>query len=362
MGSQVGTTMARTTLTLVITIALWALVDGKGVESPREIEMRSNAEVVRSLALATDRNMQSWWVTYNNTIDFYNLIKNNTICQNHTLNTIELDHLESQLANIISVWEDKGEQLAMFYAILANVTFNATGLFDDFIDWYNQQYAKFLVENATLTWEEENIENLKSEVDDKVCPCQWTDWTNYTSCWSPDYEDDCKTKTNPGLMNTPIWDYPTQNRSRDIEWPARNGGANCTGPDFEVENCTTLDPCPIDCVWSEWSEFGTCYPNCGPGLKNRTRYFAVDPEFNGADNCTMGADDDIETFNSTMNTIVTYDTEDCNYMDDLENQVDAQISLIQQLAEQLKNNSIDYIDIIPLNDSLRLDGYLPIAP
>merc|ERR1711915_1091251 len=119
------------------------------------------------------------------------------------------------------------------------------------------QYAKYLVENATLTWEEENIENLKSEVEDKVCPCQWTSWTNYTSCWSPDYEDDCKTKTN------------------------------CTGPDFEVENCTTLDPCPIDCVWSEWSEFGTCYPNCGPGLKNRTRYFAVDPEFNGADNCTM---------------------------------------------------------------------------
>ena len=75
-------------------------VHGKGVESPREIEMRSNAEVVRSLALATDRNMQSWWVTYNNSIDAYNLHKNNTICQNHTLNTMELDDLEDDLGNV----------------------------------------------------------------------------------------------------------------------------------------------------------------------------------------------------------------------------------------------------------------------
>ena len=172
--------MARATLTLVIAIALWASVDGEGVESPREAEMRSNVEVMRSLALATDRNMQSWWVTYNNSIAAYNLHKNDTICQNHTLNTKELDDLEFDLGNIKEVWADKGVQLAKFYAILSNVTFNATGLFDDFIDWYNEQYAQFLVENGTLAWEEDNIENLKSEAEDKVCPCQWTDWTNYT--------------------------------------------------------------------------------------------------------------------------------------------------------------------------------------
>jgi len=190
-----------------------------------------------------------------------------------------------------------------------------------------------------------------------------TSWTNYTSCWSPDYEDDCKTKTNPGPANVPIWDYPTQNRSRDIEWPARNGGTNCTGPDFEVENCTTLDPCPIDCVWSEWSEFGPCYPECGPGGKVRYRYFAVDPEFAGADNCTMGPDDEDVTYDDLWyNTTMTYDHEDCNYTDDLESQVSAQIDIIQELAERLRDTLVDYIDIIPLNHSLRLDGFLPTNP
>ena len=56
---------------------------------------------------------------------------------------------------------------------------------------------------------------------------------------------------------------------------AVNGGAECEYEDGAVQACE-MDPCPIDCEWSEWSE---CDADCGPGTQ--TREIVVQAEWGG---------------------------------------------------------------------------------
>merc|ERR1719172_441896 len=49
---------------------------------------------------------------------------------------------------------------------------------------------------------------------------------------------------------------------------------------IEVEPCN-LQPCPIDCVVDEWSEYGLCTKDCGGGIQTRVRKALTDAEHGG---------------------------------------------------------------------------------
>ncbi len=38
---------------------------------------------------------------------------------------------------------------------------------------------------------------------------------------------------------------------------------------------------PVDCVWSNWSQFSECSQTCGTGIKTRTRIVKTLNSFNG---------------------------------------------------------------------------------
>merc|ERR1719301_251660 len=67
--------------------------------------------------------------------------------------------------------------------------------------------------------------------------------------------------------------------TREIISPARAGGAEC-GVLLEKESCN-MQPCPIDCVVGEWSEYGMCSAPCGGGIQTRVRQPLTDAEHGG---------------------------------------------------------------------------------
>eukprot|EP01060_Flectonema_neradi_P009550 TRINITY_DN167_c0_g1_i1.p2 TRINITY_DN167_c0_g1~~TRINITY_DN167_c0_g1_i1.p2 ORF type:complete len:582 (+),score=135.94 TRINITY_DN167_c0_g1_i1:1589-3334(+) len=90
--------------------------------------------------------------------------------------------------------------------------------------------------------------------------CEVSEW----SSWS-----DCDATCGGG----------SQTRTRTITVDPVGNGAAC--PDLsETQSCNT-DPCPIHCVVSEWSDWGTCSVPCGTGIRARTRTVLVDPQFGG---------------------------------------------------------------------------------
>lgn len=72
----------------------------------------------------------------------------------------------------------------------------------------------------------------------------------------------------------------TQTRTRTVVTPAANGGAAC--PVLEEMQSCNEQPCPVDCVVSDWSEWGTCSATCGGGTQTRTRTVVTPAAFGGA--------------------------------------------------------------------------------
>merc|ERR1719487_3227282 len=67
--------------------------------------------------------------------------------------------------------------------------------------------------------------------------------------------------------------------TREVVTPASNGGAECPIM-IEKEPCN-MQPCPIDCVVDEWSEFGACSKDCGGGIQSRVRRAITEDEHGG---------------------------------------------------------------------------------
>merc|ERR1719352_144632 len=67
--------------------------------------------------------------------------------------------------------------------------------------------------------------------------------------------------------------------TREVVTPASNGGAECPIM-IEKEPCN-MQPCPIDCVVGEWSEFGLCSKDCGGGIQTRVRRALTEDEHGG---------------------------------------------------------------------------------
>jgi len=67
--------------------------------------------------------------------------------------------------------------------------------------------------------------------------------------------------------------------TREVVTPASNGGAEC--PIMIDKQSCNMQPCPIDCVVGEWSEYGMCSAPCGGGIQTRVRQPLTDAEHGG---------------------------------------------------------------------------------
>jgi len=61
----------------------------------------------------------------------------------------------------------------------------------------------------------------------------------------------------------------TQTRTRNVAYSSNFGGAQCP-PLVDEVPCNT-DPCPIDCILTEWGAWGDCDRLCGNGVQFRQR-------------------------------------------------------------------------------------------
>ena len=79
-----------------------------------------------------------------------------------------------------------------------------------------------------------------------------------------------------------------RDRTRRISQYAMNGGKPCDGATKQVEGCNTGAACggesPVDCVLSEWVDWGECSAECGGGVHRRQREVQVYPR-NGGKSC-----------------------------------------------------------------------------
>ena len=53
-----------------------------------------------------------------------------------------------------------------------------------------------------------------------------------------------------------------------------HGGVPCPRTVEQYVDCAP-DPCPVDCVLSEWTGWSPCDKTCGPGTSTRIRYEEV---------------------------------------------------------------------------------------
>ena len=66
----------------------------------------------------------------------------------------------------------------------------------------------------------------------------------------------------------------TQDRSRECNNPPpQYGGDDCPGEPTDTRQCPGLPPCPVDCVWNQWSPWTECSLSCANGTQYRTRTF-----------------------------------------------------------------------------------------
>jgi hypothetical protein len=72
-----------------------------------------------------------------------------------------------------------------------------------------------------------------------------------------------------------------QSRSRQIVTEPQNGGAAC--PVLTEERACNEQPCaPIDCVVTAWGPWGACSQTCGGGTQTRSRQIFTAPQNGGA--------------------------------------------------------------------------------
>jgi len=68
-------------------------------------------------------------------------------------------------------------------------------------------------------------------------------------------------------------------KTRSIAVVPNWGGNVCSGTDIIIQNCSEF-PCPVDCVWKAWSDWSACSVTCANGTQTRTRG-SVPAQFGG---------------------------------------------------------------------------------
>ncbi|XP_041359749.1 SCO-spondin-like isoform X3 [Gigantopelta aegis] len=117
--------------------------------------------------------------------------------------------------------------------------------------------------------------NQSRDCNAQLCPVD-----GYFNEWAPWSE--CDVTCNGGIR----W------RNRTCMGPL-HGGNDCQGQWNQTEACNTQQ-CPVDGVFSDWSDWGECSVTCGGGIKWRTRT-CTGPFYNGAD--CVGARNDSTSCN-----------------------------------------------------------------
>ncbi|XP_068688561.1 uncharacterized protein [Montipora foliosa] len=116
------------------------------------------------------------------------------------------------------------------------------------------------------------------------CPVDggYTEWGNFTQC-----SQSC--------------DKGTMYRVRNCTNPApKHGGKSCSeiGSAIDVQNCNE-HPCPIDGLYSDWSQFSECSRSCAGGRQNRSRTCDNPSPKHGGMNCSrLGPASEVQTCNS----------------------------------------------------------------
>eukprot|EP01125_Pyxidicula_operculata_P004565 TRINITY_DN1717_c0_g4_i2.p1 TRINITY_DN1717_c0_g4~~TRINITY_DN1717_c0_g4_i2.p1 ORF type:complete len:1852 (-),score=391.75 TRINITY_DN1717_c0_g4_i2:144-5249(-) len=106
--------------------------------------------------------------------------------------------------------------------------------------------------------------------------CTWNNFSEWSSCSAT-----CGTN---GTM--------TRSRTMNME---QNSGLSCTGNNTEESDCVG-DPCPVNCVWSDYSEWTSCNTTCGGGSSQRSRTILSNAQYGGL-NCS-GNDVDYRSCNA----------------------------------------------------------------
>eukprot|EP00747_Dinoflagellata_sp_TGD_P106715 gnl/TRDRNA2_/TRDRNA2_169931_c0_seq4.p1 gnl/TRDRNA2_/TRDRNA2_169931_c0~~gnl/TRDRNA2_/TRDRNA2_169931_c0_seq4.p1 ORF type:complete len:306 (+),score=38.64 gnl/TRDRNA2_/TRDRNA2_169931_c0_seq4:106-918(+) len=101
------------------------------------------------------------------------------------------------------------------------------------------------------------------ECNDHRCPvnCEFEQWSEWSDCSVKCGARGRKQHTRAILVN------------------AEFGGTQCKGPLSETEACDI--PCPVDCKWQPWGEWGDCDKSCGGGNQGRSRVPLHEAEFGG---------------------------------------------------------------------------------
>ena len=114
---------------------------------------------------------------------------------------------------------------------------------------------------------------------------------NGTVCPNLQQTRDCNTQACPVDCQVSAWgqwgscsvscgDGGSETRSRSVVIAAAHGGAAC--PDFQETRSCNDGPCPVHCVVSSFSGFGTCSKSCGGGTQTRSRSVVTDAAHGGA--------------------------------------------------------------------------------
>jgi len=103
-----------------------------------------------------------------------------------------------------------------------------------------------------------------------ACPkhqdCKWASWTAWSSC-KKSCEEGTKFRS-------------TKTRSRKKQVEAQNGGDVCLGKSKDTKPCKSI-PCPVNCVWAQWTAWSSCNKSCEGGTKTRFRTKQVEAEHGG---------------------------------------------------------------------------------
>ncbi|KAM9391749.1 properdin-like [Pholidichthys leucotaenia] len=99
--------------------------------------------------------------------------------------------------------------------------------------------------------------STRSDICKSPCPVHglWTGWSSWGEC---------------SASCIPQGQAPVRTRHRSCSNPAPSSappGQDCEGSKSQTENCNHLPHCPVDGIWGSWSSFAPCSVTCGVGIE-----------------------------------------------------------------------------------------------